>query len=390
MMEVLSAEVVVIGGGVIGASAAYYLAREGAEVMIVEAKDLASGASGACDGFLFLQSKIQGPHMDLARESLRLFPDIASDIDVDIEYDRCGSLVLARTAEEIKSLKAQVKKLKGAGLEVEMVGPDDLKELCPAAAPGIKGASYCRDDAQVNPTKLTLGLAKKAQDLGATIMINCRVENIIITNDRVRELRTTAGSIHTRRVVCAAGIGSNQIGKMAIIDVPVMPRKGQILVTEPVERILKTIVAEASYLGVKHGLEGLEPQTEEARKLGLSFTAEQTKDGNILLGSTREYAGFDTETTPEAIKTIARNAVEFLPRVSELDVIRSFAGLRPYSPDGLPIMGTVKGIKGFYLATGHSGDGISLAPITGRLIAELILDGETSMDISPFSLSRFK
>jgi len=169
-----------------------------------------------------------------------------------------------------------------------------------------------------------------------------------------------------------------------------MPRKGQILVTEPVERILKTIVADASYLGVKQGIEGLEPDTEEARKLGLSFTAEQTKDGNILLGSTREYAGFDTETTPEAIKTIARNAVEFLPRVSELDVIRSFAGLRPYSPDGLPILGTVKGIRGFYLATGHSGDGISLAPITGKLIAELVLDGETSMDISPFSLSRFK
>ncbi len=389
-MDILSAEVVVIGGGVIGASTAYHLAREGAEVMIVEAEDLASGASGACDGFLFLQSKKPGPHMELSRESMRMFPDIATELDVDIEYERCGSLVMARTNEEMKSLKAQVKKLKGAGLDAEMVGEDDLKELCPAAAPGIKAASYCRDDAQVNPTKLTLGLAKKAQDLGATIMINCKVENIIITNDRVRELRTTAGSIHTRRVVCAAGIGSNQIGKMAIVDVPVMPRKGQILVTEPAERFLRTIVAEASYLGIKHGIEGLEPSTEEARKLGLSFTAEQTRDGNLLLGSTREYAGFDTETTPEAIKIIARNAVDFLPRISELDVIRSFAGLRPYSPDGLPILGTVKGIKGFFLATGHSGDGISLAPITGKIIAELVLDGETSMDISPFALSRFK
>ena len=389
-MEVLSAEVVVIGGGVIGASTAYYLAREGAEVMIVEADDLASGASGACDGFLFLQSKAPGPHLELAKESLSLYPEIASELEVDVEYNHCGSLVLAKTAEELKMLKSHVKKMKSAGLEVEMVGESDLQELCPAVAPGIKGASYCRNDAQVNPTKLTLGLAKKAQDLGATIMVNCRVENIVITNDRVRELRTSAGSIHTRRVVCAAGIGSNQIGKMAIIDVPVMPRKGQILVTEPVEETLRTIVADAGYLGIKLGLEGLPPASEEEKKLGLSFTAEQTADGNILLGSTREFAGFDTETTPEAIKAIARNAVEYLPRISDLDIIRSFAGLRPYSPDGLPILGSVKGIKGFYLATGHSGDGICLAPITGKLLSELVLDGEASMDISTFSLSRFK
>ncbi len=389
-MDVLSAEVVVIGGGVIGASAAYFLSKEGAEVMIIEAEDLASGASGACDGFLFLQSKMPGPHLDLAKESMGLFPEIAKDLDIDIELNRCGSLVLATSAEEAKMLKAHVKRMKSAGLETELITEEEIREFCPIAAPGVKSASYCRDDAQVNPTKLTLALAKKAQDLGATILVNCKVENIIITNDRVRELRTSAGSVHTRRVICAAGIGSNQIGKMAIIDVPVMPRKGQIIVTEPVERMLNAIVSDAGYLGVKLGLEEMVSLSDEEKKLGLSFTAEQTADGNIMLGSTREYAGFDTETSPEVIKAIARNAMKYLERVGEFDIIRSFAGLRPYSPDGLPILGTVKGIKGFYLATGHSGDGICLAPITGKLIAELVLDGTTYMDITPFSLSRFK
>lgn len=389
-MEVLSAEVVVIGGGVIGTSIAYHLAREGAEVMIVEADDLASGASGACDGFLFLQSKQPGTHLELARESLALYPELADDLDVDIEYNRCGSLVLARTADELKALKAGVKKMKTAGLDVEMVTEAELKKLAPAISEGVKGASLCKDDAQVNPTLLTLGLAKKAGDLGSTILINCKVENIVIMNERVRELRTSVGSIHTRKVVCAAGVGSNQIGKMAIIDIPVMPRKGQILVTEPVDRILEHIVADFDYLTAKTGAEEGGQKDEEAKRLGLGFTAEQTRSGNILLGSTREFTGFDAETTTEAINAIAKNAIEVMPRIKDLDVIRSFAGLRPYSPDGLPILGTVKGIKGFYLATGHSGDGVSLAPITGKLMAELILYSETSLDLKPFSLARFK
>ena len=389
-MDVLSAEVVVIGGGVIGASIAYHLAKEGAEVIIVEAEDLAAGASGACDGFLFLQSKMPGPHLEFARASLALYPELADELDVDIEYSRCGSLVLARTAEELKALKSGVKKMKSAGLDVEMVTEADLKKLAPSVSANVKGASLCKDDGQVNPTLLTLGLAKKAADLGATILINCRVENIAIMNDRVRELRTSVGSIHTRRVVCAAGVGSNQIGKMAIIDIPVMPRKGQILVTEPVDRILEHIVADFEYLGTKQGMEESPSRSEEAKHLGLGFTAEQTRSGNILLGGTREFAGSDANTTTEAINAIAKNAIEFLPRIKDLDVIRSFAGLRPYSPDGLPILVTVKGIKGFFLATGHSGDGVSLAPITGKVMAELILDGETSLDITPFSLSRFK
>ena len=389
-MEVLSAEVVVVGGGIIGASTAYYLAKEGAEVMIVEADDLASGASGACDGFLYLQSKMPGPHLELARESLALFPELAVELDMDIEYSRCGSLILAKTADELKALRAGVKKMKAAGLDVELVTEAELKKLAPAVSDKVKGASLCRDDAQVNPTLLTLGFAKKAVDLGASILVNCRVENIVIMNDRVRELKTSEGSIHTRRVVCAAGVGSNQIGKMAIIDIPVMPRKGQILVTEPVDRILEHVVSDFEYMGVKLGMEDKASRSEEAKRLGLGFTAEQTRSGNILLGSTREFGGFDTETTAEAINAIAKNAVEYLPAIKDLDVIRSYAGLRPYSPDGLPILGSVKGIKGFYLATGHSGDGISLAPITGKLLAELILDGETSLDMDPFSLSRFK
>ncbi len=390
MDEVLSSEVVVIGGGVIGAATAYFLCKEGAEVMIVEGDDLAGGASGACDGFLSLQTKQLGSHLQLARESMEFFPPLAEELEVDIEFNPCGGLMLATSAEQLKELKARAKKLKEAGLDVETLTAAEVKERLPDAGKNIKGASYCAQDAQVNPISLTLGLAQKAQELGATILKGCNVENIVVTNNRVREVNTTAGSIHSRRVVCAAGTGSNQIGKMIIVDIPVLPQRGQILVTEARERVLEMIVSGAEYLGTKSNIEELMPKDEEAMKYGLGFTAEQTAAGNILIGSTREFAGFDNETTPEAINAIAKNAIAYLPWIKELDVIRSFAGLRPYSPDGLPILGNVKGVKGFYIATGHSGDGICLSLITGKLMSELVLDGETSLDIEPFSLYRFK
>jgi glycine/D-amino acid oxidase-like deaminating enzyme len=390
MSDVLSSEVVVIGGGVIGAATAYFLCKEGAEVMIVEAEDLASGASGACDGFISLQTKQLGSHLGIARESAQFFPALAEELEIDIEYNRCGGLMLAKSADQLKELKARAKKLKAAGLEVEILTPSDLNERLHEVSKDIKGASYCADDAQVNPYMLTLALAQKAQELGATILKGCKVENIVVTNNRVREVDTSAGSIHSRRVICAAGTGSNQIGKMIIVDIPILPQRGQILVTEARDRILNEIVSGAEYLGTKANISELMPTDEEALKLGMGFTAEQTASGNILLGSTREFVGFDNNTTPEAINAIAKNASEFFPWIKELDVIRSFAGLRPYSPDGLPILGAVKGVKGFYMATGHAGDGICLAPITGKLMSELVLDGETSIDIEPFSLYRFK
>ena len=390
MEDVLSSEVVVIGGGVIGAATAYFLCKEGAEVLIVEAEDLTAGASGACDGFLSLQTKQPGAHLRLAQESLALLAYVVEDLDVDPEYNPCGGLMLATTQDQLKDLRARAKQMKTAGLDVEILGPAELKDQLPEIGKDIKGAAYCEADAQINPIAFTLGLAGRAQDMGAKILKGCKVENIVVTNNRVREVITTEGSIHSRRVVCAAGTGSNEIGKMIIVDIPVMPQKGQILVTEAREPLLDKIVSGAEYLGTKANLEEFLPREEEAIRLGLGFTAEQTASGNILIGSTREFAGFDLDTTPEAMNAIAHNAVNYLPWIKDLDVIRSFAGLRPYSPDGLPIMGAVKGVRGFYMATGHSGDGISLATITGKLISELVLDGETSLDISPFSLYRFK
>lgn len=390
MEEILSSEVVVIGGGVIGSAVAYYLCREGAEVLLVEAEDIASGASGACDGFLSLQTKKVGPHLDLALESLKLYQELARELGPDIEFRGEGGILLATSQDQVKAIRERAKELSRQGVEVELLGTSELKKMLPEVGKEVKGGSFCAAEGQVNPLQLVLRLVEKAKEMGARIMTGCRVENIVVANERVREVHTTQGVIRSRRVVCAAGVGSNEIGRMIIVDVPVLPQRGQILVTEPRDMVLKPIVYAAEYLGAKAGLEGLTPSDEEAMRLGLGFTCEQTASGNFLVGSTREFVGFDRSTTPEGMNAIAANAVRYLPFLGDLDVIRSFAGLRPCSPDGLPILGTVKGVKGFFLATGHSGDGICLAPVTGKVLADLVLDGETELDISPFSLYRFK
>lgn len=390
MEEIISAEVVVIGGGVIGSAVAYYLCREGAEVLLVEAEDIASGASGACDGFLSLQTKKSGHHLRLALESMILYRELAEELGPDIEFRQEGGLLLATSQEQVKLLKERGKELASQGVEVELMGTSELKRMLPEVGKEVRGGCFCASEAQVNPLMLVLRLVEKAKEMGARVMTGCRVENIVVANDRVREVHTGQGVIRSRRVVCAAGVGSNEIGHMIIVDVPVLPQRGQILVTEPRDPVLRPIVYAAEYLGAKAGLEGFTPSDEVAMRLGLGFTCEQTASGNFLVGSTREFAGFDRNTTPEGMNAIAANAVRYLPFLKELDVIRSFAGLRPCSPDGLPILGTVKGVKGFFLATGHSGDGVCLAPVTGKVLADLVLDGKTELDINPFSLYRFK
>ena len=390
MAAIRSAEAVVIGGGVIGAASAYYLAREGAEVMLLEAGSVASGASGAADGLLSLQAMQLGAHLELGARSMELYPELAADLGLGGHFRPCGGLLLARDEGRMRELAARAEKLNEAGLKVEVLAPAELRKRLPEAGEDIRGATYCAADAWVNPRELTLGLLRRAKEMGARVLEGCQVENIMVANNRVREVQTTAGRIRSRRVICAAGTGSNRIGKMIIVDIPVLPQRGQVLVVEGGGEGPEPIVAAAEYLGAKSGLEALMPEGEEARKLGLACTAGRDAGGDILLGSTHEFVGFDGGTTPDGLEAIARSAAGFLPLTEGRRVVRSFGGLRPCSPDGLPILGRVKGIKGFFIATGHAGDGICLAPVTGKLVCELLRRGETGLDIEPFSLHRFK
>ena len=174
---------------------------------------------------------------------------------------------------------------------------------------------------------------------------------------------------------------------LAGLDMPIKPRKGQLAVTEPIGFYMSPTIQCARYNVIKFHPETIKDET--VLRLGSSMNIAQTEEGGLLIGGTREFAGFEGENTLEAIDTMMKRVLRFFPGLKDVHVIRYFSGFRPYTPDGMPLLGEVQALPGFYMAAGHEGDGIALSPITGQLIAELIVDGRCSHDITPFSPNRF-
>jgi sarcosine oxidase subunit beta len=237
-------------------------------------------------------------------------------------------------------------------------------------------------DGQVNPISLALAFLRGAKERGAKIYPFTGVTGFSRKSHQIVEVKTTRGNIETRVVVNAAGVHATEIGKMIDVEIPIKPRRGQILVTEALPPLLTRGLLSAKYLAAKYN-----STLAETGELGVSI--EQTKNGGFLLGSTREFVGFDRRTTWSAMKHIALQTSRILPGLREARVVRTFAGLRPFTPDGLPILGPVHNVEGLFMAAGHEGDGIALSPITGHLIAEWIAEGSPGMDLSDFSPERF-
>jgi len=376
--------IAVIGGGLIGSAICYFLSQRTRDIVLVEAQDLGAGASGACDGLTFTQTKLPGPHLKLALASAGLYEELEAILGEEIEFERSGGLVVAETEAEWEALKETAKTFRPLGGNVEILSTKELLNLEPALNPNLIGASLSPIDGQVNPLALNFALARAAKENGVDVRLFWKVRAI---ERRKRKggysLKGEKGEIEAERVVVAAGVETPFLLEPFGLDIPIIPRRGEILVTESAPRILSRPLISASYLRAKF------TTLEEKDKIDLGSNIEQTKAGNFLIGSTREFVGFDKRPTWQAIKLLASGAQRMLPCLKHLSVIRTFAGLRPYTPDGLPVLGEVPGLSGLYIASGHEGDGVMLAPITGKLISELLLKGKMSFDLTPFRVSRF-
>ena len=377
-----SADVVVIGGGIIGAAIAYFLSRQKINVILLEKNGIASGSSCACDGAVVMQTKKPGIHLKMALESYALLNRMQDRLPVSVEFENNGGLIVMETENEMTAMKQFVIDQHRAGLEVELLDQKQLRSLAPHLSEHLIGATYSRLDSKINPIALTLGFATGAKQMGSKIITGTAVMDVEVEKRQISSVVTAAGKIETRTVVNATGVYAAEIGRMLDIEIPIKPRRGQILVTEARPVLLKPWLGSANYIAAKFN-----PQLASEGAAGVSI--DQTHNGNFLIGSTREFVGYDRQTTVEGIKQIASCAVRILPDLEHTNLIRSFAGLRPYTPDGLPILGKVEKIEGFIMAAGHEGDGIALSAITGKLISELVLDGKTDIDLSNFNLNRF-
>ncbi len=254
----------------------------------------------------------------------------------------------------------------GASVPIEWLDAQGVRDCEPAfASDRVLGGVFCPLNGQVNPLMLCRAFARGARRRGVKLLLGATVEDIYHANGRVSAVRTSEGAIPCEHVVNAAGAWAAEIGDMVGLRLPVAPSRGQIVLTEPVPRFIHRV------------LSGAEP------------SARQTRRGNVIIGSTVENAGFDKRVTTDTIADFARGALAHFPRLRGLNVIRSWAGLRPATPDHKPIIELMGEPAGFCLAVGHSRRGICYAAGTGRLVTDLITGRPPYLSLEAFRLSRF-
>ncbi|MCG8566787.1 MAG: FAD-dependent oxidoreductase, partial [Desulfobacterales bacterium] len=250
--------------------------------------------------------------------------------------------------------------------------------------------THSPQDAQVNPITLPLGLILGDRRAGAKILTHTRVLDFKTQGNRITGVTTIQGELEADVTLIAGGALSGVLGQKLDLDFPIRPSRGQIVVTQATRPLISHCMISASYIAAKF-------DPELAARAGQGISMEQADNGNLLLGSTREFVGFDRKNTREGIKGILRKSAALVPALGELDIIRTFAGLRPFTPDGMPLLGAVAGFEGLYTAAGHEGDGIALSPVTGALMADMILGRSSDLiqrfqgefDLSAFSPNRF-
>lgn len=388
-MKTSSADVVVIGGGIIGAAIAYYTAKLGMDVLVVERGEIAGGTSSRCDGNILAIDKDPGFDSQMSLKSQELVAEWAHDLDEEFEYRAPGSILVCESEEEMEAAEKWVARQKAAGLPFRMLDRNDLRDEWPFMADDLPGGLECATDSTVNPVLLTYSLAGTAQRLGARFLTRTEVTGIRLdTNGSIEGVVTSSGSIKTKKVINAAGIWAKHIGQMVGIDIPIEPRKGHILVSSRTQNIGKRKVMEFGYLISKFG--GTRKVDEETAKYGVALVFEPTASQNFLIGSSREFVGHDLRINQHVISLIAKRSIRFFPVIKDIPMLRSYAGLRPWTPDHLPIVSEVNEIPGLYIAAGHEGDGISLAAVTGKVISEMLTGMPTCIPVEPLRFDRFK
>src|SRR5690242_2591647 len=366
-----SADVVVIGGGVIGLSIARALAKRGVrDVCLLERSHVGSEASSAAGGMLLPQVEADGHNefFALACRSRDLYPSLAVELrdetGIDIELDTTGTLYLALNEHDHEDIEQRFKWQTSVGLAVELLTCAAARELEPCISEATFGALRFPNDIQVENRRLVTALANSVDALGVKTFTETTVEKLIVEGHRVTGVQTSRGNINCQTVVVAAGAWSSFLLQSAP-NPAVTPVRGQMVCLESKPQLTRHVLfSPRGYLVPR-------------------------QDGRLLAGSTSENAGFAKRVTAGGITSILGHALEIAPLVKELPIADTWAGLRPRAADGLPVLGPCGEIDGLFYATGHYRNGILLAPLTAELISEAIVARVTSPLLHPFSPDRF-
>ncbi|WP_329403743.1 FAD-binding oxidoreductase [Streptomyces melanogenes] len=376
-----SSDVIVIGAGVVGAACAHYAARAGLTVTVVDRGPVAGGTTGAGEGNLLLSDKEPGPELSLALASAELWRELAELLPPQIEYEPKGGLVVASGEAGMAALRGFAAGQGSAGVRVEEVPADRLHDLEPHLAPGLAGGYHYPQDAQVMPALAAAHLLRAGGDR-IRLRLGEEVTGLLTgEGGAVRGVRTASGTrIHAPYVVNAAGTWGGQVARLAGVELPVLPRRGFVLVTEPLPKVVRHKVYAADYVA---------DVASDSAALQTSGVVEGTAAGPVLIGASRERVGFDRTLSTEVLRRLAAQAVALFPVLGTVRALRTYAGFRPYLPDHLPAIGPDPTVPGLLHACGHEGAGVGLAPVTGLIVAACVTGGQLPLDIAPFAPDRF-
>lgn len=283
-----SYEVAVIGGGIVGCATAYYLAESGLEVIIIEKNDIASGTSSRCDGNVSIVDKDPGFESHMSQVSQQLLEELAGKLDMSFEYRKHGSILVCDNEEEMEACIKWVNIQKENGLKFNVLDRQDIRDESPFFAEDIPGGLECETDSLINPYLFCYSLVDKAEKAyGLEVKTQAEVTDITKENDFI--IRTTNGDVRAKKVVNAAGVWAPFIGKMLDIDIPIIPRKGHILVGSRQEPVMMRNVMEFGYLMNKFERERI--ADERTTEHGVALVLEPTENQNFLLGSSRQFVG---------------------------------------------------------------------------------------------------
>lgn len=365
------AQVAIIGGGIMGASTAYHLARRGCRDVVVLEKDLLAQASTGLSAGGFRQQFSHPANIRLSQESVRVFERFEEEFGVDMDFRQVGYLFLAQSDEVWQEFLDNAELQRQHKVPVEVLAPEEIKYRWPyLEVDDLCGGTFCAEDGYADPYMAAMGFANAARRLGVHIEEQTRVTAIHVDAGRVCGVETSRGLISTENIVDVAGPWGGQVAEMAGFDLPVKPFRRQVFVTQAFASIPKPVPM----------ILDIEP--------AFYFRGEGP---GILMGMSDadEPSSFNTNVDYAFLERLIEKAMIRAPILEEAEILRGWGGLYAVTPDDNPIIGALPGVEGLFCAIGFSGHGFQQSPTVGRILSELILDGETDIDLRSFAHDRF-
>jgi glycine/D-amino acid oxidase-like deaminating enzyme len=376
----LEAEIVIVGGGIAGCSAAFHLASHGRRVVVLERGGIASAASGQNMGGIDSYGWGDAPDLQahLTAGSLDIFEAVQTDLGQDIEFRRSGGLQAIRTAEEYEWERERVETLRKRGQLAELLTPREARSIEPGLSPALLGAMYAPRRGQADPVRATQAFARLAELRGARVVTHHEVTAVTPRPAGGYSLTTSGTDVVAGALVIAAGAWCGPLGAMLDLDIPIVPVRGQMWATAPVgPRSFHTISAAESAMAWARDHGGAPPDLtiRNGRRVTRHLYGRQRRNGEIIFGGDRELVGYDTTPDPRGIAVNRDHTVSVLPFLDDLPIARTWAGLMPFPLDGKPLIGRIPGRENAWIVTGLASSGFGRGPMAGKLLADYLHTG---------------